>query len=104
MFSRQHFNAIAKDIRTELEPLVKKYEDFRDEYKDSGADVYNVYGPQISSIANLALRFAKRFNDERKEQVEKGKMYEFDPLKFMDACSPNKEKYPFSELWEAYNK
>lgn len=26
----------------------------------------------------------------------------FDPLKFLDACSPDPEMYPLSELWEDY--
>jgi hypothetical protein len=26
----------------------------------------------------------------------------FDPLKFLDVCSPNADLYPLSELWEDY--
>lgn len=38
----------------------------------------------------IALAFAKRFQDEEG----------FDPMKFLDQCSPDPEQYPISELWE----
>lgn len=88
MFTRQHLNAIAKDIRTELEPLVPAYQ--------GGAN-----SAKIDALVKLALRFAKRFVDERNFKLDSPN---FDPLQFLDACSPDAEKYPLSELWEAYNK
>lgn len=43
------------------------------------------------TIEALALSFAKRF------QEDEG----FDPLTWLDKCSPDPELYPFSELWES---
>lgn len=41
-------------------------------------------------VVDLALTFAERFMQDEG----------FDPLKFLDQCSPNPDLYPFSELWE----
>jgi len=41
-------------------------------------------------IAELALDFAKSFEEDNPI---------FDPIKFLDACSPDEELYPLSELW-----
>jgi len=42
-------------------------------------------------LEQLALRFARRFREDEG----------FDPLRWLDQCSPNTELYPFSEMWEA---
>jgi hypothetical protein len=40
---------------------------------------------------SIALNFAKRFKDSDPQ---------FDPLSFLDHCSPDPDLYPLSELWE----
>ena len=44
-------------------------------------------------IETLALRFAKRWQDEDG----------FEPTTFLNRCSPDEELYPFAELWEFPN-
>lgn len=79
-FSQQHYNALAKDIRTQLErhgvPHI-----VRNDYHVGARNAL------IDMAIVLAIRFDK--DNER-----------FDPLKFLDACSPDPQQYPLSELWE----
>jgi hypothetical protein len=46
---------------------------------------------QRGVITNLALEFAQRFQKDNPD---------FDPIRFMDQCSPDEELFPLSELWE----
>jgi hypothetical protein len=43
-----------------------------------------------ATISGLALAFAKRFMEDEG----------FDPIRFLDLCSPDPERYPLAELWE----
>ena len=42
-----------------------------------------------NALTDLALVFAKRFTEDEG----------FDPLTWLDKCSPDTERFPFSELW-----
>lgn len=86
-FYRQHHNAIAKDIREELTVWTDMYEA---ETKVTEKALIRV---GIKAITELMLRFAKRFQKDNER---------FDPLMFLDQCSPNEDLYPLSELWEGY--
>jgi hypothetical protein len=44
-----------------------------------------------NGLIELSLEFAKTFKKDNEL---------FDPLKFLDACSPNPDLYPISELWD----
>lgn len=90
-FGVQHHNAIAKDIRDELVIYTSAYNSVSGD--DDG--VRKVVQCQIDAIVKLAVRFAKRFVDDNPS---------FDPLKFLDACSPNTDLYPLSELWDEYTR
>lgn len=79
-FSAQHYNAIAKDIREELSRHVTQA---------SPPDARDLRA--VSALVDLALRLARRFVEDNPQ---------FDPIKFLDACSPDVELYPLSELWE----
>ena len=83
-FSAQHYNAIAKDIREEfpidLTPHEPAYHRMRQDNME-----------RRTALVNLALRLAKRFEADNKR---------FEPLKFLDACSPDPAMYPLSELWQ----
>lgn len=50
----------------------------------------NMILEQRASVTRIALAFAYRFNEEEG----------FDPLTFLDRCSPDTLIYPLSELWE----
>ena len=76
-----------------------------------GAGHYNILAAQIknkfplehdsmsmtqrATLTDLALSMAKRFTLDNDQ---------FDPLRFLDACSPDTELYPLSELWEGVNQ
>lgn len=81
MFTRQHYNIIAKDIREEF-PM----------WNPMDATEKNDVMSQRTVLVNLALRLAYRFQEDNPN---------FDPCKFLDACSPDTDVYPLSELWEA---
>lgn len=81
-FHAAHYNAIAKDIR-ELFPI---------DTQDENARRSNM--TVRATLANVALKFAKRFEADNEL---------FKPLKFLDACSPDTDLYPLSELWEDYD-
>jgi hypothetical protein len=91
-FGPQHYNAIAKDIREELTTALDFYKFGYSDYvgKKNTTHGRNYYG--VEALVKLALRFARRFEADNER---------FDPLKFLDQCSPNDELYPLSELWES---
>jgi hypothetical protein len=76
-----HFNAIAKDIRSEFP--VSDYDDSDRMKKEKMV--------QRATLADLALRFAARFKKADPE---------FNVFAWLDQCSPDPETYPLSELWE----
>lgn len=90
LFDAAHYNVIAKRFREafpiDLMPQGEKYKVQREKLM-----------LQRATVVNLALEFAKWFKAER-DSIEG--CYDFDPIKFLDACSPDTELYPLSELWE----
>lgn len=78
--TRQHHNIVAKRIRERF-PTGSDYE--------MGEVPYNKIERAI--LSTLALDFAAWFKKDNDR---------FDPIKFLDACSPDTELYPLSELWE----
>lgn len=80
LFHTAHYNIIAKQFREALTPY------FRGIYVDDSA------GMSIRwALTNLAFSMAKRFKIDNEL---------FDAPKFLDACSPDADVYPLSELWE----
>lgn len=80
-FHRLHYNFVAKRLREE-------YDTSRD--TDSGvAKVIRL--SHNATLHDLAMSFARSFAKDNPQ---------FDPLRFLDACSPDPELYPFSEMWE----
>jgi hypothetical protein len=94
VFHRAHFNILASEIREQLEHATNFYAP-KWEHGWAG-DKRNYYA--VEALVKLALSLAKRFQDER----EGYDGFKFDPLRFLDACSPDPELYPLSELWEDY--
>lgn len=76
-WTRLHHNAIAKEIREGF-PIDTSFN-------------RRVAPIERATLASLALSFAKRFQADNPN---------FKPLIFLDACSPNTDLYPLSELWE----
>lgn len=64
------------------------------EHYDSGP-IFNSEASVSAQIAqreieDIALAFARRFSQDEG----------FDPVSWLDKCSPDSDLYPFSELWE----
>jgi hypothetical protein len=70
IFQQQHYNAIAKDIRQ----LYNSTESLA----------------RRRALEDVALKFCDRFVVDN---------FEFDPVKFLNQCSPDEELYPLGELW-----
>ena len=83
MFHTGHYNVIAKQIRTELE----KYVNFDESWGDAVT--------ARNSVIDLALNLAKRLQLDNDE---------FDPMIFLDRCSPDHERLPITELWDGVNQ
>lgn len=83
-----HFNTIAKEIREQF-PLDSDNEDIE---RPTRALRKAELLAERTALTRLALSFAHRFNDKN--------IPFFDPLRFLDACSPNTDLYPLSEMWE----
>jgi len=80
LFNTAHYEIIAKQFRTKLEPL------FTDVEGDAGAR---------AALVDLALGLTKRFALDNEL---------FKPELFLDRCSPDTDRYPLSELWEGVNQ
>lgn len=83
-FDRQHYNALAKLFR----------ENFPQEIKPED---------MVNPLENLNKRIKREQHVlmivELAEYFVKGDPG-FKPLKFLDACSPDTDVYPLSELWD----
>lgn len=77
LFHRGHYNILAKQIRLALEPVMR--------YGINEVEA----GGRMKMIA-FAVSLARRL------QVDNER---FDPLIFLNACSPDPERYPLAELW-----
>ena len=75
-YHAKFYNFVAKRIRTQfpMEPSC---------------------GRERTIITTLALEFAVKFAEDN---------VQFDPLQFLDQCSPDPSVFPLSELWEDYLK
>jgi hypothetical protein len=80
-FSAQHHNAIAKIFKENM-ARPDLYTDRKGEYRIA----LTASGGQT----RIAIALAEYF--ERDNPV-------FDPIKFLETCSPNPEKMPLGELW-----
>jgi hypothetical protein len=81
VWSTKHYNAISKEIREQF-PVEGT---LHDQQVHRGV------------LVSLALSLCKRFKQDSDEATAG---FDFDPIKFLDACSPNPDLYPLSELWE----
>lgn len=81
-FHKLHYNFVAKRLREE-------YDTTRDYPGNMSAVIQLAHN---ATLTDLAMSFARHFLKDNER---------FDPIKFLDACSPDTDLYPFSELWES---
>jgi hypothetical protein len=84
-YHKLHYNLVAKVLRDRFEEYVN----------DGGTTNSMTKLIQTSVVVSIALDFAHKFLMDNPS---------FDPLKFLDACSPDVDLYPLSELWDAEKK
>ena len=85
MFHAGHYNVIANRFREQLTPLLEAH----------ASEDSEIIMAARGALIELALALAKRFaldNDE------------FDPVIFLDRCSPDPYLYPLSELWDGVSQ
>jgi len=80
-FHALHYNFVAKRLR-------EAYDTTRDHPGNVNKVMQLAHN---STLQDLAMSFARKFKEDNER---------FDPLKFLDQCSPDTELYPFSELWD----
>jgi len=86
LFNVGHYEIIAARFRNALEPYMQP-QNFTEV-----VDTDTVIAVSVrSAIVVLAVDFAKRLQADNAD---------FDPVRFLDRCSPNTELYPLGELWE----
>lgn len=92
-WSAIHYNAIAKEIRESLSNCLE----FHNNWSElKGYDNKGKYYA-TEALVVLALNLCKRFKEDSDAATEG---YQFDPIKFLTACSPDPDLYPLQELWE----
>jgi hypothetical protein len=79
------WNLVAKILREEYSRL-----ELDPEWERRFPDNANKVHLQRRTIEMIAMDFAKRFAEDDG----------FDPLSWLDKCSPDTELYPFSEMWD----
>lgn len=87
LFTQGHYNALAKEIRDRLDAALS----FNDNW--SNLEGYDKSGRYYATeaLVVLALNLVKRFKADNPN---------FEPKMFLDACSPNVNLYPLSELYD----
>lgn len=83
LFHRGHYEIIAARFRNNLE-----------QYGAPIPSTTQAINDVRNAIVELALEFAQRLQTDNED---------FDPLIFLDKCSPDPERYPLSELWADFN-
>lgn len=81
MFGPKEWNFVAKRIRES------------DYWNMHTLGNYSVHIIERNVLAGIALDFAVRFEQDNPM---------FDPLTFLDHCSPDTDRYPLSELWKEH--
>jgi hypothetical protein len=63
----------------------------REAYPMHGSNNMTPYKEQRRLLEELAITFAEKYAVDN---------LDFNPIAFLDECSPDPDIYPFSELWE----
>lgn len=97
IFSSQHYNALAKEIRylfaiavdTDKPPTKFGKPYIADTASELAIEMQGRFSA-IETLINLALNLCLRFEDDDPD---------FDPRAFLNACSPDQKTYPLATLW-----
>jgi hypothetical protein len=92
LFHRGHWEIVAGRFREALEPYMGAGDPIS--LKNTGRHEVGQMARAMAArvaIIKLATSFAVRFQIDSEN---------FDPLIFLDRCSPNPEVYPISQLWD----
>lgn len=84
-FHAQHYNLVAKVIRETYEKLTVPDD------RMLLPETIKLRVAQAQPLYDLMLNFAVRFKTDNER---------FDAVKFLDQCSPDPDRFPFSELWD----
>lgn len=84
-YHRMYYNFIAKRLR----------DHYPEDLCDDSDNMRMCELMVRDTIHDIALECADRFSEDNPD---------FDPLAFLDQCSPDPEAFPFSELWEPYQE
>lgn len=84
-FTAKDYNFVAKRIREHF-PIWLEGED-SDWFRQQRDKIML----QRGVLTDLAIEFAKSYKKDNER---------FDPIHFLDACSPDVDRFPLSELWE----
>lgn len=84
IFHQGHYNIIAGQFQKHFEHIMR-------EHQHDGAINKVMQLAAVSASTDLIVHFAQRLQKDNPS---------FDPIKFLDACSPDPDVYPFSEAWE----
>lgn len=79
LFHRGHYNILAKQFREHLKPYMGP---------EHNQELLAIRGAMLLLILGITTRLVEDNPD-------------FNPLAFLDKCSPDPDVYPLSELWEA---
>jgi hypothetical protein len=83
-FQRQHYYAIAKEIREQVPGYETR--------NSNNAEIKYRAKIREDTLIDLALSLCSRFEEDNPL---------FDPVEFLNKCSPDPDTMPWGELWEA---
>lgn len=83
-FNAKDYNFVAKRLRENF-PIDTPPDQMTNPAANVGTHL------QRGVVVEIAIDFAKKYQEDNPN---------FDPLQFLDQCSPDTDRYPFSELWE----
>lgn len=88
LFHRAHYNILAAQIKRQLEPLFTAFGTPANWATDS------CQWRIRNAFVDYTLKLTQRLLEDNPN---------FRPLAFLDACSPDPDLYPLSELWAIFN-
>jgi len=91
-FHKGHYEIIAGRFREALEPYLAPGAVVTIAALENDVEVSRLFGAR-NALIDLALRMSVRFQADNED---------FDPVIFLNRCSPNVDEYPLAELWDDY--
>jgi hypothetical protein len=92
LFHRGHYNIIAAQFRRSIERIETK--SVRIARETQAIDTVVLVATAIlTHVGLMAVEMAKRLQQDNPNN--------FNPIDFLNACTPSTDRYPLAELWEA---